>query len=90
VKHLVALASRWRPPQVVIVADADLPGQRGAESLAAVLRAYVTRLRLITPPAKDAREWKRQGADYADVQALIEAAPLRKLSIQVQRSRHGR
>ena len=85
VKLLVKLVQHHRPKGMVIVADADAnaAGQRGAESLAAVLVAYASSVRVITPPAgvKDAREWKRSGATHADVQAAISVATVRKLSI---------
>jgi hypothetical protein len=52
---------RWRP--VVIVADNDQPGIRGAAALADELHARGVRARAVTPPkgVKDAREWKRRG-----------------------------
>jgi len=51
---------------VVIVADRDGPGQRGARQLAADLGRAC---KVITPPGliKDAREWKRNGATRAVV-----------------------
>jgi DNA primase len=84
---LVELVRKLKPSGVVIVADADMPGQRGAESLAAALVAYCSEVRIITPPAgvKDAREWKRNGATAADVTAAIDAAPVRKLRVSVRR-----
>ncbi len=84
---MVDLVRRLAVPEVVIVADADAPGQRGAERLAALLVAYCPVIRVITPPAgmKDAREWKRHGATGADVQSAIDAAPLRRLSVTVRR-----
>lgn len=93
VKLLVELV-RDRP-EVVIVADGDAPGQRGANNLAVVLAAYAPAVRIITPPAgiKDAREWKRRGATHDDVQAAIDAAEVRTLKIHVQRkagSKHGK
>ena len=45
------LCGSSKPSGVVIVADGDAPGQRGAESLAAVLLAYSAAVRIITPPA---------------------------------------
>jgi hypothetical protein len=94
---LVKMMQEHRPEGVVIVADADAPGQRGAESLAAVLVAYCPEVRVITPPAgvKDAREWRRRGATAADVQTAIDAAPVRKLAVSVRIRgkagvRHGR
>jgi hypothetical protein len=86
VKLLVDLMQKYRPTEVVIVADGDEPGQRGAESLATVMCAYSTAVRIITPPVgiKDARGWKKNGATAAEVQAVIDAAPVRKLSIEIQ------
>jgi hypothetical protein len=85
---------RLAVPIVVIVADADAPGQRGAENLASVLLAYCPAVRVIVPPAgvKDLREWKRRGATHADVQAAIDAAPVRRLAVQVRKAggHHGR
>jgi phage/plasmid primase-like uncharacterized protein len=84
VKLLVELVKRLEVPEVVIVADGDLSGLRGAESLAAVLLAYCPAVRVITPPAgvKDAREWKRRGATAADVLSVIDAAVVRKLAVK--------
>ena len=93
VKLLVELVRKYRPEGVAIVADADAPGQRGAESLAAVLLAYSVSVRIIMPPVgvKDAREWKRSGATAADVQAAIDAAPVRKLTVSTRiRGKAGR
>ena len=83
VKHLVALAQRLKPEEVVIVADGDEPGQRGAERLATALLAYAPAVRIITPPAKDAREWVRGGATRADVEAVISATAKKALKIRV-------
>lgn len=68
----------------VIVADADAPGERGADSLASSLRLFIEAVRIITPPSgiKDAREWKRRGATKADVEAAIAAAPLRTVKVR--------
>jgi hypothetical protein len=98
VKLLLELVQRVKPADVVVVSDGDAPGQRGAEGLAAVLVAYCPALRVITPPAgiKDAREWKRNGATAADVQVVIDAAPVRRLVIKTSVHRrkagghHGR
>ncbi len=86
VKHIVGLVQRLEIAEAVIVADADAPGQRGAGNLASVLLAYVPSVRVITPPAKDAREWKRSGATAADVEALIAATPAKSLKIRVSSS----
>ena len=80
---IVDLVRQRGTSETIIVADGDSPGERGAETLASVLVAYARSVRVITPPAgiKDVREWKRQGATRADVQTLIDAAPVRRLSI---------
>jgi hypothetical protein len=91
VKLLIEFVRKYNPASVVIVADADVPGQRGAENLASVLAAYCQAVCIITPPAgvKDAREWKRRGATAADVQAMIDAAPVRKLTVSARIRRNG-
>jgi 5S rRNA maturation endonuclease (ribonuclease M5) len=81
VSQLVDLIETWHPQDVVIIADADAPGQRGARYLAARLVGYVPDgVRIVTPPAKDAREWVRAGADRLDILDAIEAAPTLTLS----------
>ncbi|MCG2682226.1 MAG: hypothetical protein L6306_01275 [Planctomycetales bacterium] len=84
---LIELARKLKPAGVVVVADADAPGRRGAESLAGKLAAYCRDVRVISPPAgaKDARDWKRKGATAADVEAAIDAAPVRKLRVSVRK-----
>jgi hypothetical protein len=70
---------------MAIIADSDAPGQRGARSLAARLVGYVRNgVRIVTPPAKDAREWVRQGATRRDVLDAIEAAPIMQLRYGVK------
>jgi len=92
VKLLVELTQKHRPEGVVIVADGDVPGRRGAETLAATLMAHCPMVRMIAPPAgvKDMREWRRGGATAADVQTAIDAAEVRKLpvSIRKRKSKH--
>ncbi|HEV2296868.1 MAG TPA: toprim domain-containing protein [Tepidisphaeraceae bacterium] len=82
--HLVTLIRRLRPREVVIVGDDDDPGRRGAESLAVILLAHSVQLRVIYPPpeAKDVRIWKIAGAIAADVEALVTAAPVRRLRVR--------
>src|SRR5262249_22709102 len=50
VRLLADLLRHCQPPEVVIVADADAPGQYGAANLAAVLVAHAPTVRIITPP----------------------------------------
>jgi hypothetical protein len=63
--------------QLVIVADGDGPGQRGAEQLAGVARLYCGIVQLVTPPPpfKDMRAWKQGGATAADVERAVWGAP---------------
>lgn len=80
VKIIVQLCRQRQQQAVVIVADADEPGQRGAAALASVLRLYVPAVKIIAPPngAKDIRAWRNTGATAADVQSAIAAAnPIR-------------
>ena len=87
-KLLAELVRRKGPPALVIVADSDGPGERGAEALASTLLPLCGAVRLIHPPEgiKDARAWKRAGAARQDVQAAIDEAPVRKLQT-VRRAR---
>jgi hypothetical protein len=88
VKLLCELVRRWRPAEVVVVADGDEPGCRGADNLAAVLVVYVPVVRVICPPGgiKDAREWLRAGGTRADVDKAIAAAPVRRLVVWTARA----
>ncbi len=83
-RQLTALVARLRPSEVVIVADADEPGRRGAEHLAGVMLPYVPAVRVLFPPdgIKDARAWKLAGASTTDVAAAVEAADVRRLTIK--------
>jgi hypothetical protein len=65
--EFVRLHRRWRP--VVLLADNDEPGRRGAAALAESLRRAGVRAGVLTPPegVKDAREWRRRGAGREEV-----------------------
>lgn len=80
---LVELVRLRRPREVVIVADADEPGRRGAGNLASVLVAYAP-IRVIEPPAglKDARAWLWAGGTRRDVEQAIAAATVRRLTVR--------
>jgi hypothetical protein len=88
VKLLCELMRRRRPGDVVIFADADEPGRRGADSLASVLVCYTAAVRLIVPPnmAKDVREFLRAGGTREDLEAMIDAAPVRRLRVATARA----
>jgi DNA primase len=77
---LVQLVRRRLRPEVVIVADGDGPGRRGADSLASVLVVYAPAVRVIQPPGaiKDARAWLLAGGMRSEVQEAIDAAPVRR------------
>jgi hypothetical protein len=82
---LLRLVRARRPGELVIVADQDAPGQRGARDLAAELRGYVPTVRVITPPTKDLREWLRAGATAGDLAALIAATVPLQIRVTVTR-----
>jgi phage/plasmid primase-like uncharacterized protein len=88
---VIQLCQRHRPTEVVIVADADEPGQRGADNLASALLAYVPTVRVIAPPEgiKDARAWLQAGGTRDDLECAIEAAAERRLSMRVVPARRG-
>lgn len=78
IQFTVQLVRRLRSHEVVIVADNDEPGRRGAARLADVL-VVVARVRVITPPCDDMRTWRvTHHATSADVLDLVNTtAPLR-------------
>lgn len=84
IKHLIELIRSHNTNAVVIVADADERGRCGAANLASALRVYVPAVQVIEPPAgvKDLRAWKQAGATRADVNQIIQAAPIQRLSIR--------
>ena len=87
-KLVVKLVSRIKPARLVLVGDNDGPGRRGVECLACALLPYVRELRVIypLPPHKDLRAWKQAGATFEDLTKVVEAAPVRRLGVEV---RHG-
>ena len=84
---LVELIQCRRPSEIVIVADADQPGQIGANDLATRLIAYAPAVHVITPPfgVKDARAWKARGATNADVIEAINDSAVLRLKISVRK-----
>ena len=70
---IVRLLTRTpRYNEIAIMADADGPGLDGAYGLVVKLAKRKHRsVRVCTPPAKDVRQWKIQGARKIDVQNLI-------------------
>lgn len=92
IRLLVDLVRLRRPPEAVIVADADEPGRRGASNLAAVLLVHVPVVRVIGPPEgiKDARAWLRTGGTRKDVEQATAAAPARRLAVRTVAVGKGR
>jgi hypothetical protein len=78
---IVQLARRLEVRDVVLVADADAAGRRGAEDLARELLRYAV-VRIIEPPQGDLRGWySAGGATPSSIQQLIDAAALWKLRV---------
>ncbi len=75
-----------RGREVVIIADADGPGQQGAHALASTLRLYCPTVRIITPPdgIEDMRAWRQAGATRDDVVAVIQLAPEVCLTVETR------
>lgn len=85
-RHVIGVIRRQMPRAIVIVADADEPGQRGADRLASALAVYRRDVRIITPPIKDARAWKQAGVGKQDVENAIQAAPARLLPVRCRKA----
>jgi len=87
-RMLVRFVREHLPGMVVIVADRDGPGRRGAKCLASALLPYVTELKSIHPPPphEDLRAWRIAGAETDEVQHQIESAPVRRLKVRVSQA----
>ena len=90
VKQLIGLVADLQPREVVIVADADPPGLRGAKALAVELVSHCRGVKTILPPdgIKDVRDWVRDGAERFDIQATIDRASI--LTLRVESREVGR
>ena len=66
----------------IVIADNDAPGRRGAEALAVALLPVAGSVRLVVPPAKDVRDWVRNGAMHDEVVRWIDEAPVRRLRMR--------
>ena len=72
------ILTKMRKRDVVIVRDVDGPGVAGANSLADRLVPICRTVRIVSPaPAKDLREWLRQGGTRAQLQSRINNTVLR-------------
>lgn len=88
--HVRELVRDLRPGNVVVVADRDGPGLKGAESLAVTLSLLVTNVRVLSPPdgSKDVRAWRQAGATRQDLDALVDRAE--PVELQVTSRGNGR
>jgi DNA primase len=77
---LVALARRLRPWEVVIVADGDEAGRRGAEKLRDAM-LIVAPVRVMTPPIgfKDSRAWVCSGVGREVIERVADVAPVHRV-----------
>ena len=71
-EQILSLMKKANPRLIVILADADGPGRKGAKTLARKLDKYF--VKVVEPPegASDARDWKNQGATHSDIQEVID------------------
>lgn len=76
IDHAVAFATAKDPLQVVVVADRDEVGWRGAQRLFERLGKAGLSARIVTPPEKDVRAWMNAGASCSDVRQLVLNEPL--------------
>jgi len=85
VRHIIELVKTRKPSGIVVVADGDGPGTRGAETLASVLALHCRNVRTIYPPTwcKDLRDWVAKGATRAAVEQLMHAADVRRLNLTI-------
>ncbi len=84
IKLVVELVRRRRPSDVVVMADGDEAGRRGANNLGSVLVAYGPAVRIIAPPegVKDVRDLLRAGGTREDMEKTIQAAAVRRLAVR--------
>jgi hypothetical protein len=78
-KHIARLTHGH---EVVVVADADDAGRRGAAALASTLVPTVASVRVIEPPDKDLRAWVQAGATKKDIDAVIASVEPRRLKVR--------
>jgi len=84
VKLIVEWIERNNVEDVIIVSDADEPGQRGAQKLTSDLSIYVPSIRIIRPPGafKDIRDWVNAGATAKDIESSISRTPRHHLQVR--------
>jgi hypothetical protein len=78
--HLVDFLRRHKPPSIVIVADHDEAGECGAVALVGKLLSLYPKVRVVTPPVKEVRDWVRTGATRAMIETAVLSAPVHRVS----------
>lgn len=86
-RHVIHHVKSKKVPRVVIMADGDGPGQQGASMLAVLLSVYCGDVRIVTPPAKDARAWVQAGATDQDVVDAVALAAAVRIPMRVTRGK---
>ncbi len=83
-RQIIQIVRKHRPEQVVVVADSDEAGQKGADRLAFLLCLHVSDVRMITPPEeiKDARAWVNAGAVQHHVEAVIQNTKTTTINVE--------
>ena len=86
---LLRLVRRRRPAEVVVIADQDAPGRRGAETVATALLPFVGKLKLIQPPTgiKDLRAWRIAGLTAEGLRAVVAESPACSVNIIADQAR---
>ena len=73
-----------RGRDIIIIADSDDVGIKGAEMAAKFLMLYCNSLRIFIPPAKDIRQWVRQEVDREYIRHSIENAAEIKMNYNLK------
>ena len=83
--ELARYVRQLRPSSLVIVADNDMPGRRGADTLAAVLLPLSPAVKVVVPPddVADAREWMQLESAGEEFSAAVREAPVRTASFRI-------
>jgi hypothetical protein len=74
---LIELIQRRQPSEVVLIPDADPPGQAGISRIVPDLLVICKSLKILTLPQrhKDLRNWCKAGATHEDMEGLIRMTP---------------
>ena len=86
-KLVVHFVQATQPQHVIVVADADGSGRKGAARLAGQLRVVCRSVRILEPGqgAKDARAWVNAGATPEEVLTGVEAVEPLHMGVTVRR-----